>query len=606
MLNPSSDRLDYGKLLAPPEGYTLEAAVGTSYSLDFDALVGVCMALGLSADTDSALLNNPVYLLETLRRIGDRVVLFCQAGEIKTPGNASALYILLEKIVYQVQVKKQRLAPRLPSFHPKFWQLKYISADGDELYRTVVMSRNLTFDRSWDVSVSLEGCKQKKPVPKSRPLAGFMEYLRGSIIGADDNSKAKRKLLKRLTSDIEYVNFKLDSREFTDFEFIPVGVPKPAGGVSRINDAPLFASTFHELLIMSPFLSAGVIEEFNGRNRRIENPRCLLITRRESLSLLRPDQCDKFDLYTMKDQVIDGESALSDDAGAIKKQDIHAKIYMWRHDSDSELYLGSLNASRSALAGNVEFVLRLISSNRWLNLDKLTQDLFGGEPGNPDNPFVLTPLPPNTCDQEEEVLTILERQIKELCRLSPKASVVRQDGGYRVDISFDKLPDFENISVSPLLSNKSVPLAPLVTIDGLSLLQLSEFYSITARRDGKKVSRVIKIPTENIPQNRESAVVTNVVKDTKCFFQYLAFLLGDDYLISALENTEFQKRGASGAKKQPAMPGLYEKMLKTAATSPEKLDEIEYILKMVNDDGIIPPGFNDLYQSFRKAVAPRA
>ena len=604
MLKPSSDRLDYGKLLAPPDGYTLDAAVGTSYSLDFDALVGVCMALGLSADTDSALLNNPVYLLETLRRTGDRVALFCQAGQIQVPSNASVLYILLEKIVYQVQVKKQRTPPQFPSFHPKFWLLKYIRADGDELYRVVVLSRNLTFDRSWDVSVVLDGRRQAKSLPKNKPLVDFAEYLRNSIAASDDNAKAKRKLLRGLISELEYVDFQTESREFTDFEFIPVSVPKAGGGIYKMNDTPLFASTFHEMLIMSPFLSGSVIEEFNNRNRNIENPNCLLITRRESLVRLKPNQCENFNIYTMKDIVVEGETALSDDEKATRKQDIHAKLYMWRRYSDSELYLGSLNASYSALEGNVEFVLRLVSRNRWLNMDKLTKDLFCGAPDGPDNPFELTELP-DAIEPDEDVLTVLERQIKELCRLSPKASVEFHDDKYSVSIYFDKLQDIENISISPLLSNKSAPLAPVVTIGGLLLLQLSEFYCITAQCDGKNVRRVIKIPTENIPQNRENAVVTDVVKDTKCFFQYLAFLLGDDYLVSALENAEIQNGGLFGVNNQAAMPALYERMLRTAAISPEKFGEIDYILKMVDADGIIPDGFAELYHSFRKAVGLR-
>ena len=48
MLNPNSDRLDYGQILAPPAGYDLDLAVGTTYSLDLDALVGASLALGLS------------------------------------------------------------------------------------------------------------------------------------------------------------------------------------------------------------------------------------------------------------------------------------------------------------------------------------------------------------------------------------------------------------------------------------------------------------------------------------------------------------------------------------------------------------------------------
>ena len=42
MLNPNNDRLDYGQVLAPPSNYKLDFAIGTTYSLDLDALVGAC------------------------------------------------------------------------------------------------------------------------------------------------------------------------------------------------------------------------------------------------------------------------------------------------------------------------------------------------------------------------------------------------------------------------------------------------------------------------------------------------------------------------------------------------------------------------------------
>ena len=60
MLNPNNDRLDYGQVLAPPDGYILDFAIGTTYSLDLDALVGACIALGLSEETDSDLMKNPI------------------------------------------------------------------------------------------------------------------------------------------------------------------------------------------------------------------------------------------------------------------------------------------------------------------------------------------------------------------------------------------------------------------------------------------------------------------------------------------------------------------------------------------------------------------
>ena len=607
MLKPASDRLDYGKILAPPEGYTLGSAVGTSYSLDFDALVGTCLSLGLSADMDSALLNNPVYLLKNLHNTGERVILFCQAGQIQVPKNPSALYILLEKIVNQIQVKKQKTMPQSPSFHPKFWLLKYeknngdVTNDSDALYRVIVLSRNLTFDRSWDVSVCLDGRKQSDPVEKNKPLSDFLEYLRESIAGTDENAKNKRKQLRQLLSEIDYVHFNTDGRDFSDFEFIPVGIPNQNGGHYTMDEAPLFLSTFNELLVISPFLSGRVIDEFNTRNKRIENPRCILITRREALQHLKPEYCDKFDIYTMKDIVVDGENAFSDDNEQYRKQDIHAKVYLWRRGADSELYLGSLNASHSALNGNVEFVLRLVSRYHRLNMEKLTKEIFNGAPDNPENPFEIVSLP-EPSEPEDDVLSLLERQIKELCRLAPSAHVEEWQEKYRITLQFEKLSVKGDFLISPLLSSKTAPITPLVVIDGLTLLQLSEFYCVTARDGENQVRRLIKIATANIPKDRDKAVVKDVIKDPQHFFQYVAFLLGDDYLISALEDSETVVSGLAGNKNNAGLPALYERMLRTAANAPEKFKELDYILQMVDSDEVIPRDFAELYHSFKKAV----
>ena len=149
MLNPGEDRLDYGNILIPPDSYILDFAVGTTYSLDLDALVGVCIALGLSVESDSNIMKDPVCLLEALRRTGDKLALFCEAGQIYLPRKVSVLYTLLEKMVFQVVTKTMK-SIKYPSFHPKFWLLRYTNKE-EVLYRIVVLSRNLTFDRSWDI-----------------------------------------------------------------------------------------------------------------------------------------------------------------------------------------------------------------------------------------------------------------------------------------------------------------------------------------------------------------------------------------------------------------------------------------------------------------------
>ena len=99
------------------------------------------------------------------------------------------------------------------------------------------------------------------------------------------------------------------------------------------------------------------------------------------------------------------------------------------------------------------------------------------------------------------------------------------------------------------------------------------------------------------------AIVSGVISDKHCFYQYIAFLLGDDHMLSSLESIELQKE--SGSKSRSTgyqLPPLYEKMLQTAATNPAKLKEIDYLLKTVSADGVIPEHFEKLYDTFRKVV----
>lgn len=64
-------------------------------------------------------------------------------------------------------------------------------------------------------------------------------------------------------------------------------------------------------------------------------------------SKLSKEFLQDFATFTLKDDVIDGEDRITAE-GDIKKQDIHAKVYLRTKYSDSELFLGSANASESA------------------------------------------------------------------------------------------------------------------------------------------------------------------------------------------------------------------------------------------------------------------
>jgi hypothetical protein len=594
MLKPTADRLDYSKMLAPPSGYETVFAVGTTYSLDLDALIGISIALGLSESIDSGLKENPIYLLEALQKTANKVLVFCEGGQIKAPTNAHALHILLEQMVFEIVLKNKK------SFHPKFWLVKYENVQGEALFRCVVLSRNLTFDRSWDVAVCIEGRvkadgRLKNGYDQSRPISDFLQSLL-KLAKRNEINLEKRKSLLRLADEILDVKFQLDDKQFSDFTFCPIGID---GYDSHSTE--LFNS-YHELFVISPFLSDSTIYDFN--KQALSNPnKNTLITRRSELSKLKSASVTHFDMYVMKDLIVSGEDAISDGdmdevSATTQNQDIHAKVYLKTKYSDSELFLGSLNASHSACYGNIEFLLKLYGKRRNLNVEQLKKDIFGDN--DKDNPFEKAEI--STEDQlEKPVSDNLEKVIKDICRLKSSAKVVEYDETYSLEITFEKLPVLDHVSISPLLSNKVQALSDKVVFTDLRMLQLSEFYVIEAVSGDESVSRVIKIKTDNIPNTRESALVNDIVKDKHGFVQYITFLLGDDYLLSMIENNSLANNGfiiGSGAQ----IPALYEKMLKAAVHSPQRFDEIKRLMELISDSNIIPEGFRELYEVFEKVV----
>lgn len=609
MINPNNDRLDYGQILAPPDKCKLDFAIGTTYSLDLDALVGVCAALGLSGETDSSLMKNPLCLLKTLRETGDKVALFCEGGQIHTPNNTNSIYILLEKMVFQVNTAKRRKIANYPSFHPKFWLIRYIDEQKSPLYRVVVLSRNLTLDRSWDITFCMDGKVNEQRTLKTSAVGDFLSYLVGHL-PSNENAKVKQKKIRSIIRELPYVHFELDSKEFDDFEFLPVGIKNENGGFHSIEDkpfSPLFNDTFHEVLVMSPFLTNSVIKDFNDRNTYINHANYMLFTRAMSLGKLKAADCKNFRIFIMKDGIVNGESAISEDELHAQKQDIHAKIFMVRKNSDSYLYLGSLNASHNATKGNVEFMMLLKSKNRYLNISKLSKELFNGPEDNPSNPFQEVNLNDNVItDKEEERQSILHGYIKEINRLKPTARVVPNGRYFDLNVCFPSVGNCKYaVTVSPLLSNKTKNLSRNIIFSSLPLIQLSEFYKISVNDGQRKVERVIIIPTEGLPEEREKAVVSSIVKDEESFYRYVALILGDDFVLNALEakvSDSEETSPVTAVYKPVQLPALYEKMLRTAAICPERFREIDYLVKAISPEGIIPEHFEELYNTFKKVV----
>lgn len=604
--NDTRSRVNYGNILLPPEGYTLNFAVGTTYSLDLEALTAVCLSLGLAEDTDSALLQNPVSMLNALQKVSEKVLIFCEAGQIKMPGAPSALSLMLEKMIVPVALPKARGINHYPAFHPKTWILQYVNAEGEYCYRFAVLSRNLTFDRSWDVSFSMDSSKTAKTAKKTQPIIEHLEFLRNQVKPTVQNARAKRSALRRLCESLDGVSFTTDSKEFgDDFEIMPLGI---GSGAYDMNKDPLLCQkqwiadySFHELVVFSPFVSGSLIEYWNKPEHSLTGTTRTLITRKSELSKFNDEQCSRFQVYTLKDDIVDGEEAVSDEAVDKQKQDIHAKIFLRKKYSDVDLYIGSMNATYSAVNKNVEMMIRLRTKNRYYNSDMFLQDLFCGKADNPQNPFELSSPKEALPDPAQETTNHLEQVVKEICRLSMKAVVTERDGKYDVSLEIGgHIPD-ETITITPFRRNVPMRIENTMVFPQLDILQVSEFYMVRVESEDMAVERIVMVPTTGIPEERENAVVNSVVKDKRTFVEYVAFVLGDSYLLSLMEERALAGAGSWNSGHE-SLPALYEKMLKTALEEPEKIGELGYLLQMITKEDIVPDEFRDLYATFKKAL----
>ena len=588
MLNTQSNRLDYREILSPPPYYKTSFVIGTTYSLDLETLTATCAIVGLNLEADTDLNESPLHMLEAVRKASSKLILFCQSGQIKVPNKPNKLIPLLESCVCEINL------PNKKAFHPKTWFIKYTAEKMPDRYRIVVLSRNLTFDRSWDIALQLDSAIDDETIipqgeDSDESICTFLKWLWKNTETHNKQLKSKRKRLSDLSDEFAKCNWKSLGKEFDSLDFLTYGIGLPRG--DNLND------TFHKMFVISPFLSKSVIEDYS--KNRLSNPDCTLITRKSELSKLNKELLTAFETYTVKDDIIDGEERISE-TGDSKSQDIHAKVYLRTKDSNSDLYIGSANATVSAFTGgNVECLIALRGKQRYLNVERFKQDLFGkDERKNPFEP--VEPMEYSTSD-EDDVINMLENAIKDFSYLRKTANVSSKEP-YEIIITIRKLTADIKMTLSPLMKANNQVISEKIIFSGLSLRDLSEWYVVTAKKRGREVSRVIKIPTTGIPyDNRDSAIFNDIIKDKNAFLSYIAFLLCDDYLSAFLENIKKGSDDFRFLNVNYDTPILYERMLKAVAKSPESLREIRNIIELANDN-VIPKDFLELYEQFEKVI----
>lgn len=593
MLNTDDRRL-LSEALTPPPGYQPDLLVGTTYSLQLSALLSVPLAMTFAdwERADGAPSTDAIAALEAVRRHAEHITVFCQAGATAATDHPPLVASWLEDVVVPVKASYGGV------FHPKVWVARYRSVDGGApAYCMLCASRNLTFDRSWDTVLVLDGAATPRGgrVHATDPLADFVGALLTLATGAVKPTRATA--IQQLADELRRVRF--DPPEgFNNLAFCPLGIAR--------HRADPFTTRRTRMLVMAPFVGTGRLNAFDTESRD-----SILISRADELDCMATGVLTGYaTLYALDEPEPPLEQSAGDDRALTG---LHAKLYVADAGRDSHVWTGSANATTAAFSDNVEFLVRLDGKRNACGIDatlgkaedplSLRAMLIEVEPR--DEPGVPDPLIELERDLDRITHDLAERRI--VARISPQPA----EGLFRVELHATPAPELPTdvaVRCWPLSSSAErhgVPVARegaevLATFVDQTLADITAFFTfeLTLTRDEHTVvnAMLVRAELEGEPEGRRRAILRELLSDPEQVLRLLRALLAFDQdggaglgvgLIGDLH--------APGDGRAASESPLLESLLRALDEAPEKLDAIASLIDDLGEVGdVLPPGFVEL------------
>lgn len=586
--------------LRPPIGYRLDQAIATTYTLDLIALLTAPLAFTFFdwEDDEGRPSADPLALLEAVRRHARKLHVFCQGGAIHVPKGGQVLLAHLEQCVVEVA------APRGGVFHPKVWVLRYEPQQDEEesvRYRLLVGSRNLTFDRSWDTMLRLDGelLDRKNGISSNRPLTEFVAALPSMAIhGAP---VASERSAKKLASELRKVEWELPPLA-DECEFLPLGLGRQVWpfGIGRGH------------LVMAPFADAWFLNQVNS-----DREGGIVISRSDTLQEANA-ALERFSECFVLSSGVDDEYGVDEGAEGGGPQEtllngLHAKLFVFDDGWNSHLFTGSANATRAAMERNVEFLVRLKGKKSRLGIEALL-----GRDG-PGGLFELldewTPIQPED-DEERELRRKLEKAAEGARNALANARLqlevtpgTEKPGEFTLHLQ-GKLPKFqddlqlkcwpvvlpEGSAVTPKPGN---PIASFPVSLGAATAFLAFEVIVNGGGLQHKVRFARRLPLIGVPDNRDERLLRSLLKDRETVMRLLYLLLCAEE-VSAADLTALA-RGEGGGSWGTGGHGfpLFEAMVHALARGPEALSPVERLVTDLcsTEEGraLLPDGFEELW-----------
>lgn len=600
MLNPNSRSL-YTSALTPPPGMIFDEAVATTFSMDPALLLEAPVYLALMA-ADGQTAPDPLSVLEAIRRYSKRITVYVQRGRIQVPQIAkpNPLFGFLEEMIVEVS------APGGGVFHPKVWAIRFISPDqSNSMYRLVVLTRNMTTDQSWDLSLQLEGTIAGRKSKSNNPLAHFFKTLPDLATRATAAGRSEKTL--RFANELHQVHWELPE----GFDELTFYLP----GTKGFDWEP---PTANRMAVISPFCSDEALRALTEKTKAAD----ALISRPETLSALKKETLELFTQCLHLDDAAeteDGEEATEQPPAT----GLHAKVYLFetRYYSDyTHVVMGSANATNAALnaSKNIEILVGLVGRkskvggiDELLGADGLGEYLVG---------FDTTKEAENDAFRQlaEESVERARSRISEAA-LSIECSPGSKDGLWTLMLT-GTIPSLEGIvgaSAWPITVTRDFA-AKIQDSGAHGGIRLGEFsassvtgliaFELKTNHPDVTARFVLNIPVTGVPDERNSAILQTVISNQEGFLRYLLLLLGDDK-VSGLDpgsGSGFAKSFARLADGED-IP-LLEELTRTFSRHPERLAEISRLVRDLSQgsqNAIIPEDFLNLWTVFESAIGGR-
>lgn len=596
MLPPDS-RVLFLDALRPPMGFRFDRAVATTFTLDLETALMVPLALAGYALKDSP---DPVEVLEAIRSCAGRIDIFCQAGGIKADRWPSDLVSMLEKSIHQVRRPKPGCL-----FHPKVWVIRFIDPSSSQFkYRCLILSRNLTQDRSWDLVLRLDSddiSVSKGINPGNQNLHRFVAAL--PVLAGFDENHDRLNAINEIADELRRVWWELPE-DVQDIQFWPFGLP----GMRKPRTEEMFAGYRH--LIVSPFISPSGLQIALGDSKKSN---VSIVSRGDELDRLAKEELPEatyFQINPLASLRGDEEHIESSIETDQMLGDLHAKLYIVETNRRARVFMGSANATDRAFNGNVEILCELSGGSTRLGIEAML-----GENSPLRGILEQYSFPESiSADSQQELGHGVESYLFDLAGMKLSAVASRTESDWDVLVTSDSTlpnpPGFDaEVYICPLnmpAGRRRLSFEQIISVNfqAIKAADITPFMNLACigRRDGLVVEKQIIVCATLFgdPSQRLDEILVRQIDTPEKFLRLINLLLG--------LGGSFNSEGLSGQQTSNGVwvsggleSGLLETIVRSLAEQPDALDSLESLVNRLSatEEGkrVLPPGWGQLWGS---------